>query len=40
MVSRSDAPESLHPVMVRGIEGRAIFHDDQDRDDFVCAPSA
>lgn len=32
---RLDAPDTLHHVMVRGIEGRAIFRDDQDRDDFV-----
>lgn len=32
---RLDAPETVHHVMVRGIEGRAIFRDDQDRDDFV-----
>lgn len=32
---RLDAPETLHHVMVRGIEGRAIFRDDQDREDFL-----
>jgi REP-associated tyrosine transposase len=32
---RLDAPDTLHHVMVRGIEGRVIFRDDQDRDDFV-----
>jgi len=32
---RLDAPDTLHHVMVRGIEGRAIFRDDQDRDDFL-----
>src|SRR5512136_2477960 len=32
---RLDAPDTLHHVMVRGIEGRAIFRDDQDRDDFI-----
>lgn len=32
---RLDAPETLHHVMVRGIEGRAIFRDDPDRDEFV-----
>ena len=32
---RLDAPDTLHHVMVRGIEGRRIFRDDQDRDDFV-----
>ena len=32
---RLDAPHTLHHVMVRGIEGRLIFRDDRDRDDFV-----
>jgi len=32
---RLDAPATLHHVMVRGIEGRAIVRDDQDRDDGV-----
>jgi putative transposase len=32
---RLDAPDTLHPVMVRGIESRAIFRDDQDREDFL-----
>ena len=32
---RLDAPGTLHHVMVRGIEGRPIFRDDRDRDDFV-----
>lgn len=32
---RLDAPDPLHHVMVRGIEGRTIFRDDRDRDDFV-----
>jgi REP element-mobilizing transposase RayT len=32
---RLDAPDTLHHVMVRGIEGRAIFRDDQDREDFL-----
>ena len=32
---RLDAPATLHHVMVRGIEGRTIFRDDQDRDAFV-----
>jgi len=32
---RLDAPETLHHVMVRGIEGRAIFRDAQDREDFL-----
>ena len=32
---RLDAPGVLHHVMVRGIERRAIFTDDTDRDDFA-----
>ena len=33
---RLDAPETLHHVMVRGIERRVIFRDDTDRVDFVA----
>jgi putative transposase len=33
--ARLDAPGALHHVMVRGIEGRRIFRDDRDRDDFI-----
>jgi len=33
---RLDAPGALHHVMVRGLERRAIFRDDADREDF-CA---
>jgi len=32
---RLDAPGVLHHVMVRGIERRAIFGDDRERQDFV-----
>ena len=32
---RLDAPGTLHHVMVRGIERRAIFRDDRDRADFI-----
>ncbi len=32
---RLDAPGTLHHVMVRGIERRAIVDDDKDREDFV-----
>ena len=32
---RLDAPGTLHHVMVRGIEGRPIFRDDRDREEFV-----
>jgi hypothetical protein len=31
---RLDASDTLRHVMVRGIEGRAMVRDDQDRDDF------
>ncbi len=33
--ARLDAPATLHHVMVRGLERRAIFRDDVDRGDFV-----
>jgi putative transposase len=33
--SRLDAPNALHHVMVRGIEGRSIFADEVDRQDWV-----
>ena len=33
---RLDAPGVLHHVMVRGIEGRLLFRDDADRQDFVA----
>jgi len=33
--SRLDAPGALHHVMVRGIEGRSLFADDVDRQDWV-----
>jgi len=32
---RLDAPDTLHHVTVRGIEGRPLFRDERDRDDFV-----
>jgi hypothetical protein len=32
---RLDAPDTLHHVLGRGIEGRPIFRADRDRDDFV-----
>jgi putative transposase len=38
--ARLDAPETLHHVMVRGIERRAVFRDDADRDDFVARVAA
>jgi REP element-mobilizing transposase RayT len=34
--SRIDAPGALHHIIVRGIEGRTIFRDDQDRHDFLA----
>ena len=33
--ARLDAPGTLHHVMIRGIEGREIFDDDQDREEFL-----
>jgi putative transposase len=33
--SRIDAPGALHHVIIRGIEKRAIFRDDKDRDAFL-----
>ena len=33
--ARLDAPGVLHHVIIRGIERRNIFKDDQDRDDFL-----
>jgi putative transposase len=37
---RLDAPDTLHHVMVRGIERTQIFRDDQDRADFVARLAA
>jgi len=33
--ARLDAPGTLHHVMIRGIEGKGIFRNTQDREDFV-----
>ncbi len=33
--ARLDAPGTLHHVMIRGIERKPIFRDDQDRQDIV-----
>jgi len=33
--SRVDAPGALHHIIARGIERRAIFRDDRDRDSFL-----
>jgi putative transposase len=38
--ARLDAPNSLHHVMVRGLERRVIFRDDADRADFVARLAA
>jgi len=38
--ARLDAPGILHHVMVRGLERRAIFKDDADREDFVARLAA
>ncbi|MFA5028549.1 MAG: transposase [Candidatus Methylomirabilota bacterium] len=37
---RLDAPETLHHVMVRGIERTAVFRDDIDRADFLARLAA
>ena len=33
--ARIDAPGALHHIIVRGIERRKIFYDDDDRDNFL-----
>jgi hypothetical protein len=33
--ARIDAPGALHHIIVRGIERRRIFLDNQDRDNFI-----
>jgi putative transposase len=33
--ARIDMPGALHPLIVRGIERRRIFHDGLDWDDFL-----
>ncbi len=33
--ARLDAPGTLHHVIVRGIEGRRIVDDDEDRENFL-----
>jgi putative transposase len=33
--ARIDAPGALHHIIVRGIERRGIFYDDNDRDNFL-----
>ena len=38
--ARLDAPETLHHVMVRGIERTTLFRDDTDRTDFVTRVAA
>src|SRR5512139_175527 len=38
--ARLDAPGALHHIVVRGIERRKIFYDDNDRDDFLERLSA
>jgi REP element-mobilizing transposase RayT len=37
---RLDAPDTLHHVMVRGLERRVIFTDDPDRTDFLARVAA
>ena len=38
--ARIDAPGALHHIIIRGIEGRVIFKDARDRDDFLKRLSA
>ena len=33
--ARIDTPGALHHIMVRGIEGKKIFRDNNDREDFL-----
>lgn len=33
--ARLDVPEALHHVMIWGIDGLQIVHDDQEREDFL-----
>ena len=33
--ARIDTPGALHHIMVRGLEGKKIFRDNNDRDDFL-----
>ena len=33
--ARTDAPGALHHIVIRGIERRGIFEDDEDRKDFL-----
>ena len=33
--ARIDAPGALRHIVIRGIEGKAIFKDDTDREDFI-----
>ena len=34
-VARLDTPGLLHHVMIRGIERRRIFNDNEDRENFI-----
>jgi putative transposase len=38
--ARLDAPDTLHHVMVRGIERTVIFRDDTDREAFLARVAA
>ena len=33
--ARIDKPGALHHIMIRGMEGKSIFRNDKDRDDFI-----
>ena len=39
-IARLDTPGLLHHIMIRGIEGRKIFNDDADRENFIERLSA
>ena len=36
--ARIDKPGALHHIMIRGMEGKSIFRNDKDRDDFIERP--
>jgi len=34
-IARLDAPGTLHHVMIRDLEGKGIFYDNEDRENFL-----
>ena len=38
--ARLDAPDALHHIMMRGLERRVLFRDDQNRAEFVARLAA